>query len=75
MGELQGRVFGGYQLQEEIGGGGVAEVYRAKQASGGGREVVVKVIFKEFARQPGFARNWAYVTEAPTKLASHPHIL
>ena len=75
MGELQGRVFGGYQLQEEIGGGGVAEVYRAKQASGGGREVVVKVIYKEFARQPGFARNWAYVTEASTKLASHPHIL
>ncbi|MFI5276682.1 MAG: protein kinase [Ktedonobacterales bacterium] len=75
MGELKGRVLGGYQLQEEIGGGGVAEVYRGKQATGGGREVVVKVIFKEFARQPGFARNWAYVTEASTKLASHPHIL
>ncbi|HEX8729679.1 MAG TPA: protein kinase [Ktedonobacterales bacterium] len=75
MGELKGRVLGGYQLQEEIGGGGVAEVYRAKQATGVGREVIVKVIFKEFARQPGFARNWAYVTAASTKLASHPHIL
>ncbi len=75
MGELQGRVFGGYQLIEEIGGGGVAEVYRARQAAGGGREVVVKVIFQEFARQPGFARNFAYVTEASARLASHPHIL
>lgn len=75
MGELQGRIFGGYQLQEEIGSGGIAEVYRARQASGAGRDVVVKVIFKEFARQPGFARNLAYVTEASTRLASHPHIL
>ena len=75
MGELQGRVFGGYQLQDEIGGGGVAEVYRARPATGGGREVVVKVIYQEFARQPGFARNFAYVTEASARLASHPHIL
>ncbi len=74
MGELQGRTFGGYQLQEEIGSGGVAEVYRARQADGG-REVVVKVIFKEFARQPGFARNIAYVTEASSRLSNHPHIL
>lgn len=74
MGELQGRIFGGYQLQEEIGSGGVAEVYRARQADGG-REVVVKVIFKEFARQPGFAHNIAYVTEASSRLSNHPHIL
>lgn len=75
MGELQGRIFGGYQLLDEIGSGGVAEVYRARHASGSGREVVVKVIYKEFARQPGFARNLAYVTEASARLASHPHIL
>ena len=75
MGELQGRVFGGYQLLDEIGGGGVGEVYRARPAAGAGREVVVKVIFQEFARQPGFARNFAYVTEVSTRLASHPHIL
>lgn len=75
MGELQGRELGGYQLLDEIGSGGVAEVYHARQVSGGGRDVVVKVIFKEFARQPGFARNFAYVTEASARLASHPHIL
>ena len=75
MGELQGRALGGYQLTDEIGGGGVAEVYRARQTSGAGRDVVVKVIFKEFARQPGFARNLAYVTQASARLASHPHIL
>ncbi|MGH2505604.1 MAG: serine/threonine protein kinase, partial [Ktedonobacterales bacterium] len=75
MGELQGRELGGYQLLDEIGSGGVAEVYHARQVSGGGRDVVVKVIFKEFARQPGFARNFAYVTEASTRLANHPHIL
>ncbi|MDE3230878.1 MAG: protein kinase [Chloroflexota bacterium] len=75
MGELQGRELGGYQLLDEIGGGGVAEVYRARQLTGGGPDVVVKVIFKEFARQPGFARNFAYVTEASARLANHPHIL
>lgn len=75
MGELQGRTFGGYQLLDELGSGGIAEVYRARQVSGGGRDVVVKVIYKEFARQPGFARNVAYVTEASARLASHPHIL
>ncbi len=75
MGELQGRVFGGYQLLDEIGGGGVGEVYRARAAAGAGLEVVVKVIFQEFARQPGFARNFAYVTEASARLASHPPIL
>lgn len=75
MGELQGHELGGYRLLNEIGSGGVAEVYHARQMSGGGRDVVVKVIFKEFARQPGFARNIAYVTEASARLASHPHIL
>lgn len=75
MGELQGRVFGGYQLQEQLGGAGVAEVYRARQATAGGREVVVKVIFPEFARQPGFAQNFAHITQTAARLANHPHVL
>ncbi len=75
MSELLNRTIGGYQLLEPIGGGGVAEVYRARQTSGGAREVAIKVIFPEFARQPGVAANFAQITRAATQLANHPHIL
>lgn len=75
MSELLNQTIGGYQLVEHIGGGGVAQVYRGQQASGGGREVAVKVIYPEFARQPGIAANFAQITRAATQLANHPHIL
>ena len=75
MSELLNRTIGGYQLVEPIGGGGVAEVYRARQAAGGARDVAVKVIFPEFARQPGVAANFAQITRAAAQLANHPHIL
>ena len=75
MSELLNRTIGGYQLLEPIGGGGVAEVYRAREAAGGAREVAVKVIFPEFARQPGVAANFAQITRAAAQLANHPHIL
>ncbi len=75
MSELLNRTIGGYQLLEPIGGGGVAEVYRAHQTTGTAREVAVKVIFPEFARQPGVAANFAQITRAAAQLASHPHIL
>lgn len=73
-GELQGRSFGGYQLGEQIGEGGVGEVYRARHSAAPG-EVAVKVIFREFARQPGFAQTFAAVTQASTRLAKHAHVL
>lgn len=75
MSELLNRTIGGYQLLDKIGGGGVAEVFRARQDAPGAPEVAVKVIFPEFARQPGVAANFAQIQRAAAQLASHPHIL
>src|SRR5579863_8680753 len=77
MAGLTGRTFGEYQLTEQIGASGVAEVYRArpKSAKPGGREAVVKVIYPEFARQPGFIPNFRHIVEMSKKLGAHPHIL
>lgn len=72
---LQGRVFGGYQLAEQLPGGGIAEVYRARPTMSGGREVVVKVIHPEFAHQPGFLPNFRHIVQTSGRLATHPHIL
>ncbi|MEO7003101.1 MAG: protein kinase [Ktedonobacterales bacterium] len=72
---LQGRVFDGYRLTEQIGGGGIAEVYRAQPTTAGGREAVVKVVHPEFARQPGFIPNFRHIVQMTGKLTSHPHIL
>jgi hypothetical protein len=75
MAGLQGRVFGGYQLTEQMEGGGIAEVYRGRPATPGGREVVVKVMYPEFARQPGFLPHFRRIVQLSSRLASHPHIL
>ncbi|MGZ3714112.1 MAG: protein kinase domain-containing protein [Ktedonobacterales bacterium] len=75
MAGLQGRAFGGYQLTEHLNSGGIAEAYRAQPAKPGGREVVVKVIYPEFARQPGFIPHFRKIVQMSGKLASHPHIL
>lgn len=75
MAGLQGRVFGGYRLAEQMAGGGIAEVYRAQAANAGGREVVVKIIYPEFARQPGFQSNFRNIVQMAAKLVNHPHIL
>lgn len=75
MAGLQGRAFGGYQLTEQLNSGGIAEVYRAQPVKPGGREVVVKVIYPEFARQPGFIPHFRQIVQMSGKLANHPHIL
>ena len=75
MAGLQGRVFDGYQLAEQLGAAGIAEVYRARANKPGGREAVVKVIYPEFARQAGFLTHFRQITQETAKLASHPHIL
>ena len=72
---LQVRVFGGYQLAEQLPGGGIAEVYRARPSMSGGRDVVVKVIHPEFAHQPGFLPHFRHVVQLSSRLATHPHIL
>jgi hypothetical protein len=75
MAGLQGRVLGGYQLAAQIGTGGIAEVYRAQPTQGGGREVAVKVISPEFAREAGFQARFERIIEASARLGSHAHIL
>lgn len=74
MAGLQGRLLGGYQLAERIGSGSIAEVYLAHPRTGA-RDVVVKVIYPEFARQPYFLSNFRQMVQATGKLANHPHIL
>ncbi|MGH2487875.1 MAG: serine/threonine protein kinase, partial [Ktedonobacterales bacterium] len=75
MAGLQGRVFGGFQLAEQMNGGGIADVYRARPNKQGGREVVVKVIYPEFARQPGFLPHFREIVQTSARLTNHPHIL
>jgi hypothetical protein len=66
---------GGYQLTEQIASAGIAEVYRARPLAANGREVVIKVIYPEFARYPSFLPNFQHIIQTAARLASHPHIL
>lgn len=75
MAGLQGRAFGGFQLVEQLPAGGIADVYRGRPAKPGGRDVVVKVVYPEFARQPGFLPRFRHIVQMSGQLASHPHIL
>ncbi len=75
MAGLQGKVFGGYRLAEQMAGGGISEVYRAQAAIPGGREVVVKIIYPEFARHPDYQSNFRNIVQMAAKLVNHPHIL
>ncbi len=76
-GRVAGASAGGFQLAELIGSGGIAEVYRGRSASAraGAREVAIKIIYPEFARQPGFLPNFRRIVDMSAKLANHPHIL
>jgi serine/threonine-protein kinase len=74
MAGLQGRTFGGYELADQLGGGGMAEVYRTRPGRPGARVMAVKVIHPEFAQQPGFRARFDAIVQAATRL-NHPHIL
>ena len=63
MSNLTGKLIKGYQLNQELGGGGFGNVYRAHQTAVG-RDVAIKVIRPEFANQPDFIRR--FETEAQT---------
>ena len=75
MAGLRGRTFGGYQLVEQLPGGGIADVYRGRPTKAGGRDAVVKVIYPEFAHQPGFLPHFRQIVANSGKLSSHPHVL
>ncbi len=75
MAGLQGRTLGGYQLTEQIASAGIAEVYRGRPLAANGRDVVIKVIYPEFARYPSFLPNFQHIVQTAARLANHPHIL
>jgi serine/threonine protein kinase len=74
MAGLEGTKLGAYELLERIGGGGMAEVYRAKQTTAFGREVAIKVIRAGYSENPSFRARFLREAQAISKL-SHPNIL
>ncbi len=69
-----GKRLGDYELLERIGGGGMAEVYRARQLTAFGREVALKIIRPGLSEQEAFRRRFLREAQAISRL-SHPHIL
>jgi len=74
MSALEGSQLGNYDLLERIGAGGMAEVYRAHQRNAFGREVAVKVIWRNLAEDGRFRERFLREGQAAARLA-HPHIL
>jgi serine/threonine protein kinase len=74
MDRLEGARLGDYELVERIGGGGMAEVYRARQLTAFGREVAMKIIRPGFSEQAEFRARFLREAQAISKL-SHPNIL
>ncbi len=74
MASLEGMRLGAYELIERIGGGGMAEVYRAKQLTAFGREVAIKVIRTGYSEDASFRERFLREAQAISRL-SHPNIL
>jgi eukaryotic-like serine/threonine-protein kinase len=70
----QGRLFGGrYELGELIGYGGMAEVHRGRDARLG-REVAIKMLRADLARDPSFLNRFRREAQAAAGL-NHPAIV
>jgi oligopeptide transport system substrate-binding protein len=63
----------GYELVEEIGAGGFGVVYRAHQESVG-RDVAIKVVLPEIARDPLFVQRFEQEARLAAQL-EHPNIV
>lgn len=70
---LTGKTIGPYELQQEIGRGGMATVYSGRQLSMN-RMVAIKVLPRHFLHDPGFLERFEREVEVISKL-EHPHIL
>ncbi|MFE6054359.1 serine/threonine-protein kinase [Kitasatospora sp. NPDC056446] len=70
---LVGRRVAGYRLEGEIGRGGMAVVYRAKDLRLG-RTVAVKLLAPELARNEVFRQRFMHESEAAAAI-DHPHII
>lgn len=74
MGELQpGQTLGPYELVEELGRGGMATVFRARQPSLN-RFVALKVLAPELARDPNFVSRFQREATIAARL-EHPNIV
>src|SRR3954454_23676667 len=73
MAELTGHRLGQYEVAEVIGVGGMATVYRARQASMD-REVAIKVISDPLAANPDFIARFQREARLIARL-QHIHIL
>lgn len=70
---LIGKQIGQYQIQEQIGQGGMATVYRAYQPSIN-RSVAIKILPSQYAQDPNFVKRFEQEARAIAAL-EHPHIL
>ncbi|MFJ9950920.1 serine/threonine-protein kinase [Kitasatospora sp. NPDC091207] len=70
---MVGRRVAGYRLEAEIGRGGMAVVYRAKDLRLG-RTVAVKLLAPELARNEVFRQRFIHESEAAAAI-DHPHII
>ncbi len=74
MAERDGARLGDYELIERIGGGGMAEVYRARQLTAFGREVALKIVRADLSGIEAFRARFLHEARAISRL-SHPNIL
>src|SRR5438093_1930353 len=71
---LVGQVFSKrYRIEREIARGGMAEVYLARDESLN-RQVALKALFPEFAREPSFVERFRREAQAAANL-NHPNIV
>ncbi|MBW4437593.1 MAG: protein kinase [Pleurocapsa minor GSE-CHR-MK-17-07R] len=71
--DLSGRTLGQFEILEEIGRGGMATVYRARQKNIN-RDVAVKVLPRALLHDPGFYERFTREVDVIAHL-EHPHIL
>ncbi len=71
--DLIGKTLGQFEIIEEVGRGGMASVYRARQASIN-RIVAVKVLPKSLLHDPSFYERFTREVDLVAHL-EHPHIL
>lgn len=71
MDKYIGSMLGGrYQIEEIVGVGGMAVVYRARDTILG-RDVALKVLKKEFAEDPDIRKRFSIESRAVAKLSHH----
>ncbi len=70
---LIGRKLGDYQVLRKLGRGGMADVYTARQLSLG-RDVALKVLKSEYARDADYVERFRREARAAAKL-NHPNIV